>query len=212
MAHVELNHDEQPIRLFKSNFLEFFTHISPIAIIIIWAPIVAICLWAGTIHPASSLLVIILGYILGLFIWTFSEYILHRFVFHFKPKNSWQEKIAFLFHGIHHAQPKVKTRLVMPPAASIPMALVFFGLFFLIFIVLLNAGQWMYPLFAGFLTGYIIYDLMHYATHHFRMRKGIWKTLKQFHMRHHYKHPDQLFGVSSPIWDYVFKTLPSEKK
>lgn len=211
MPHVELNHNEKPIRLFKSNVLEFFTHISPIAIIIIWVPIVALCLWVGSNHPASSPFIILIGFFLGLFIWTFSEYILHRFVFHFKPKNSWQEKIAFLFHGIHHAQPKVKTRLVMPPAVSIPMALIFFGLFYLLFDILLTAGQWMYPSFAGFLTGYIIYDLMHYATHHFPMRKGIWKKLKQLHMRHHYKHPDQLFGVSSPVWDYVFKTLPPEK-
>ncbi len=69
----------------------------------------------------------------------------------------------------------------------------------------------MYPAFAGFLTGYLVYDLMHYATHHFPMRKGIWKQLKRLHMQHHYKYPNQLFGVSSPIWDLVFSTYPQEK-
>lgn len=211
MSHVELNHDEQPIRLFKSNFLEFFTHISPLAVILIWVPIVVLLLVLGANHQQSSFLVMVLGFLLGLFIWTLSEYLLHRFVFHFKPKKAWQERIAFLFHGVHHAQPKVKTRLVMPPAVSIPLALIFLGIFYLIFDLLLNASQWLFPSFAGFLTGYLIYDLMHYATHHFPMRKGIWKELKRLHMLHHYKHPDQLFGVSSPLWDYVFSTFPKEK-
>jgi len=211
MPHVELNHDEKPIRLFKSDFFEFFTHISPVAVLVIWLPIVGICLWFGFQHPQSSWLVMVLGFLLGLFIWTLSEYMLHRFVFHFKPHNKWQERLAFLFHGIHHAQPKVKTRLVMPPAVSIPLALLFFGLFYVIFSVILSAGQWMFPAFAGFLIGYLIYDIMHYATHHFPMRNGIWKQLKRLHMQHHYKYPNQLFGVSSPIWDYVFTTMPKEK-
>ncbi len=211
MSHVELNHDEQPIRLFKSNFLEFFTHISPIAILVIWTPIVGLFLWLGVKRPDSNTLIMVLGFVIGLFIWSLSEYLLHRFIFHFSPNNAWQERLAFLFHGIHHAQPKVKTRLVMPPAVSFPLAAIFLGLFYLIFNLLLGIGQWMYPSFAGFLTGYLIYDLMHYATHHFPMRKGIWKELKRFHMRHHYKYPNLLFGVSSPVWDYVFSTLPKEK-
>ena len=211
MSHVELNHDEQPIRLFNSNFLEFFTHISPIAILAIWLPILAACFWLGAIHPQSNWIIMLMGFLVGLFIWTFSEYILHRFLFHFKPKNARQERIAFLFHGIHHVQPKVKTRLVMPPALGIPLASIFYGLFYLIFEVILGAGQWMYPAFAGFLTGYLFYDLTHYATHHFPMRKGIWKQLKRLHMLHHYKDPTQWFGVSSPLWDYVFSTIPHIK-
>ena len=211
MPPVELNHNEEPIRLFKSDFLEFFTHISPVTILVIWTPIVAICLYLSIIHPDSNFISVFFGILIGLFVWTFSEYVLHRFVFHFKPKNNWQEKLAFLFHGVHHAQPKDKTRLVMPPAVSIPLASIFLGLFYVVFYVVLNADRWMFSTFAGFLIGYLIYDLMHYATHHFPMRKGIWKKLKRFHMQHHYKYPNQLFGVSSPIWDYVFATLPKEK-
>jgi hypothetical protein len=63
--------------------------------------------------------------IVGLILWTLIEYGVHRFVFHFKPRNAWQERISFLFHGVHHAQPMAKSRLVMPPAVSIPLALLF---------------------------------------------------------------------------------------
>jgi sterol desaturase/sphingolipid hydroxylase (fatty acid hydroxylase superfamily) len=53
--------------------------------------------------------------------------------------------------------------------------------------------------------------LTHYATHHFPMRRGILKFLKRYHMQHHYKTPDQRFGVSSPLWDVVFGTFPKEE-
>ena len=53
-------------------------------------------------------------------------------------------------------------RLVMPPGASIPLALLFFGVFWLIF-----GTPTAYPLFAGFLVGYLVYDYMHYYLHHF---------------------------------------------
>ena len=147
-----------------------------------------------------------LGIIIGLFLWTPAEYTLHRFLFHHKPTSPRQERIFFLFHGIHHAQPQVKTRLVMPLPVSVPAALIFWGLFHLIAGVLLGAPQWVAPLMSGFLAGYLAYDLTHYATHHFAMRSGYARFLKRHHMQHHYKDPGTRFGVSSPLWDYVFQT------
>jgi sterol desaturase/sphingolipid hydroxylase (fatty acid hydroxylase superfamily) len=144
-----------------------------------------------------------------LFLWTFTEYILHRFVFHFRPRTPRQERVLFLFHGIHHVQPQCKTRLVMPPVVSIPLALIFYGVFRLILAMLLGIPDWVAPTFAGFITGYLIYDMTHYATHHFSMRQGFLKFLKRYHMQHHYKTPNQRFGVSSPLWDIVFGTKPA---
>jgi sterol desaturase/sphingolipid hydroxylase (fatty acid hydroxylase superfamily) len=120
------------------------------------------------------------------------------------------ERITFLFHGIHHAQPQCKTRLVMPPVVSIPMAAIFYGLFWVILTKIFNAPAWVNPMASGFLFGYLIYDLTHYATHHFPMRNGYAKYIKRYHMQHHYKTPNARFGVSSPIWDMVFKTKPSD--
>ncbi len=209
MTHPEIIHDDTPVRLFKSDFLEFFTHISPVTVVIIWLPVAVYFTWSavdnlrgkdGWFIPAAVLL--------GLFLWTISEYLLHRFLFHFKPRTPQQERMSFLFHGVHHAQPQCKTRLVMPIALSIPLAAVFFLLFSLIFGSLLGVLTWVGPLFSGFLVGYLIYDLTHYATHHFPMRSGYAKYIKRYHMQHHYKTPDARFGVSSPAWDYVFRTMP----
>jgi len=196
--------DAVPIRLFKSDFMEFFTHISPVTIIVIWLPL-ALYLGVRAVI-ASGTAFTVAAFLLGLFIWTLAEYTLHRFLFHHKPTSPRQERIFFLFHGIHHAQPQVKTRLVMPLPVSVPAALIFWGLFNLVAGTLLRSPQWVAPLMSGFLIGYLAYDLIHYATHHFPMRSRYARYIKRHHMQHHYKDPATRFGVSSPLWDYVFRT------
>jgi sterol desaturase/sphingolipid hydroxylase (fatty acid hydroxylase superfamily) len=203
----EINHSPIPIRLFDSPFLEFFTHISPIAIMVIWIPVSILFLVLAIVNGASAG-AIIGGFVMGLFVWTFAEYALHRFLFHFPAKTPRTKRIFFLFHGVHHAQPQIKTRLVMPPVVSIPLAALFWVLFHLVIGLLLGATAWVNPLFSGFIAGYLLYDLGHYATHHLPMRKGYLKFIKRYHMLHHYKTPNQRYGVSSPIWDAVFGTYP----
>jgi sterol desaturase/sphingolipid hydroxylase (fatty acid hydroxylase superfamily) len=209
ITEMHIDYGEKPIRLFKSDFLEFFTHVHPAAVVVIWAPVVAIFLYIAitSVDPGASTWHIPAGFILGIFVWTATEYLMHRYVFHFHPKQEWAQRIFFLFHGVHHAQPNCKTRLVMPPAASIPMALVFIGLFFGLG-ALLGVQQWSAPLVAGFTLGYIVYDLTHYATHHMPMKGRAMKFLKKYHMMHHFKTPDERYGVSSPLWDLVFGTYP----
>jgi sterol desaturase/sphingolipid hydroxylase (fatty acid hydroxylase superfamily) len=211
MSHVvvDTNRDAEPIRLFKSDFLEFFTHISPVTIVVLWVPVAVLLLARSvlTITGTTFPYYIPAGVIIGLLLWTFAEYTLHRFVFHYNPRTPRQERIFFMFHGIHHAQPQVKTRLVMPFPVSIPLALVFYGLFYLVLALLLGSPQWVDPLMVGFVIGYLAYDLIHYATHHFAMHSGYLKYLKRYHMMHHYKDPNTRFGVSSPIWDWVFGTM-----
>jgi sterol desaturase/sphingolipid hydroxylase (fatty acid hydroxylase superfamily) len=180
-------------------------------VVIIWLPVAAFFMWrAITSVPAgASWAYIPLSFLLGIVIWTFTEYIMHRFVFHYEPESEAMQKVFFLFHGVHHAQPQLKTRLVMPPIISIPMAIVFYALFALVFGVLLDLPYLVAPTFSGFIVGYLIYDMIHYATHHFQMRSGYLKYLKRYHMMHHFKTPSARYGVSSPVWDVVFRTKPA---
>ena len=210
MSHLPTDHSDVPIRLFKSGFLEFFSHISPVVVVVIWLPVALFFLiWSVVKAPAGAFPAHIpIGFVIGLFLWTISEYLLHRFLFHLPVKGEKAQRIVFLFHGVHHAQPQEKTRLVMPPVVSIPLAAIFYGLFQLVLSVILNVPQWVAPVFSGFIVGYLIYDLTHYATHHFPMRSGYAKYIKRYHMQHHYKTPNARFGVSSPLWDMVFNTMP----
>ena len=214
MSHlpIDMSKDPTPIRLFKSDLLEFFTHITPGVVLIIWLPVVAYFLARSIVDFRGDYFPIYIpvGFLLGIFLWTFIEYTLHRFVFHFPARGKFQERIIFLFHGIHHAQPQCKTRLVMPPAVSIPLAFIFYGLFYLVLNTWLGIAWWVHPLFAGSIFGYLVYDMIHYATHHLPMHSGYAKFLKRYHMQHHYKTPNQRYGVSSPLWDLVFRTMPQD--
>jgi sterol desaturase/sphingolipid hydroxylase (fatty acid hydroxylase superfamily) len=174
--HYKLNYSDEPIRLFKSDFLEFFTHITPQAVVIIWTPIILIALYQafGMVPSEMSGAYLPFAFVLGLFLWTVLEYTLHRFLFHMPPRTPTMEKISFLFHGVHHVQPQLKTRLVMPPVVSLPLAVIF-GLIYWAVLSLLGISYWFWAVFAGTITGYLLYDLMHYATHHWPLRWGYLK-------------------------------------
>jgi sterol desaturase/sphingolipid hydroxylase (fatty acid hydroxylase superfamily) len=210
MAKIKVKSGDEPVRLFKSDFLEFFTHISPIVVLVIWLPVIAYFVYRSLVVRPVSALVLVLGTVLGVFLWTLAEYTLHRFLFHFPAKTPWQERLSFLAHGVHHASPRDKTRLVMPPVVSIPLALVIYGLYYLIFTYVLLIPDWVSPVFVGFILGYVAYDMIHYATHHFSMKKGYFRMVRQQHMHHHFQTPEKRFGVTSPVWDHVFGTMPDQ--
>ncbi len=66
--------------------------------------------------------------------------------------------------------------------------------------------------FPGFILGYLLYASMHYAIHAwhppFKWMKPIWRN----HHLHHYKDEERGFGVSSHLWDKVFRTSFDLKK
>ena len=190
------------IRLFKRDWLEKLTHVHPITPLVIWAPVIAWLLWRSVyIHEMSLSTLFILGSF-GLLIWTLTEYVLHRYIFHFKPIGAISSRIAFLIHGIHHDSPEDATRLVMPPIAALILALILYSTFRLVL-----GPIWVQPFFALFLVGYLCYDYIHFYVHHFQPRTWVGKSLKQSHMTHHFVAQEARWGVSSPLWDYVFGSL-----
>ena len=210
---IDTSPNPESVRIFQSDFLEFFTHISPITIIVVWVPVMLLLLASAiSSAPAGGFPWYIVGSIaIGLLFWTITEYLLHRYLFHYEPKTPAQERIFFMFHGVHHYQPQDKTRLVMPLPVSVPLSLIFYGLFYLLFAQVFNQPLWVNPIMVGFIAGYLAYDLTHYATHHLPMRGAALKYLKRHHMIHHYKEPEARFGVSSPLWDFIFGTMGKNK-
>jgi len=202
-----------PIRLFPSDTLEFFTHVHPAMVPVVWVPVAAAFFVRGVSmagaagHPWS----VVPGFAAGLILWTIAEYLLHRFIFHFTPRTPLQERVSFLMHGVHHAQPRVKTRLVMPLMVSVPLALLFYLLFSVVVSYSMGARWLTGTLFAGFVIGYVCYDLTHYALHNVQFKGGIGKLLRTHHMRHHTEW-DSRFGVSTPLWDHVFGTEPAKNE
>lgn len=109
-------------------------------------------------------------------------------------------------HGYHHLRPTDYKRLVLPLLITIPIVLVLYPLFTY---MLENNAQ---PLFAGFITGYLFYDTIHYVVHRYNPKSALGKFLKYYHFHHHFKSNQRCFGVSSPLWDYVFNTKEDFKK
>lgn len=201
MAKRFVSNKDETVRMFKSDFLESLSKVHFTVPLIIFVPVILYMLYLAIFESALTTLSIIGLIIFGLFIWTITEYLLHRFVFHWELKSKLGARIHFIFHGVHHDYPSDSKRLVMPPTVSIPLATFFYFLFrYLIGDISVN------PFFAGFLIGYLFYDMTHYAVHHFNMHSKFWLAIKNHHIKHHYQNPDRGYGVSSPLWDYIFKT------
>lgn len=202
-----ISNKNETVRMFENNFMEFFSHVHPSTPLVIYIPVMGYMAYLSVSTYEMNWLTITGLFLFGAFLWSFIEYTLHRWVFHYQPKTKAGQRLHFMLHGVHHDYPSDATRLVMPPGISIPLAAIFYGLFVLIF------GMQLTPsIFAGMVFGYLCYDMLHYATHHFSMKKGIWLWLKQHHMRHHYGDDHNGYGVSSPLWDYVFGTIEKSKK
>lgn len=192
------------IRIFKSDFMESLTHVHPITPLLLWGPITIFLIAFGS-NQLSAGTVFVLA-ISALITWTFLEYCIHRFLFHYRTESKLGKYLVFLFHGLHHDEPNDPTRLVMPPFPAFLFISGFYGLFtlFLPFHEKL--------VFLGFfLIGYLAYDYIHYATHHFPMKNKIGKFLKKHHISHHNRYHNAKFGVSSPLWDFVFGTYEEKK-
>jgi sterol desaturase/sphingolipid hydroxylase (fatty acid hydroxylase superfamily) len=187
--------------MFESDLFDLFSRTHPAVVPILFVPSTAALLWYGVASAGAGVMESALLFIGGFCLWTLSEYWLHRKFFHWEPRGIWGERLHFLVHGVHHRWPKDKYRLVMPPAVSISLFFIFLGLFFL-----LIGPKWVWPFHAGFVVGYVTYDMTHYYIHHFTPRSSYGRRLKKNHMLHHFKAPTSRFGVSNMVWDRVFGT------
>jgi dihydroceramide fatty acyl 2-hydroxylase len=206
MAHERTARLSASPPLFRSRFLDLFSRIHPSVPALIYVPVIAALIVLGARDGLGALEIVLLV-VAGLVLWTLSEYWLHRKIFHWDPDHPIGHRLHFIIHGVHHDHPNDRMRLVMPPGASIPLAALFFGVFWLIF-----GLPTALPLFAGFLVGYLMYDYTHYYLHHVVPRSKLGKRLREQHMRHHFQDHRYGFGVSSPLWDVIFRTLPRTRR
>jgi 4-hydroxysphinganine ceramide fatty acyl 2-hydroxylase len=223
VAKQYVSNADVSVRIFKSDALEWFSHVHPAVPHVLFWPVVLVMLWLAAARGTSAGRLVPL-FVAGVMLWTIAEYLVHRFTFHAGPKiegevrqivgglppgepalralKTLRQKQYFLAHGVHHDFPNDRRRLVMPPSVSIPLAVVFYALFH--WALGPAAGP---AVFAGLVAGYIVYDTVHYAVHHFSLRGPVLLFLKKHHFRHHYQDSTKNFGVSSPLWDFVAGTF-----
>jgi sterol desaturase/sphingolipid hydroxylase (fatty acid hydroxylase superfamily) len=186
--------------MFKSGLLDRFTRVHHLVPVVIFLPAIVLLFATGVgrVGLLGSLAYAAGGYAL----WTLAEYWIHRVIFHFEPEEGFGARLHWMVHGVHHDHPNDPLRLVMPPAASVPLALAFYALFWLV----LGADR-AFAFGAGFLAGYLAYDMIHYHLHHHTPRTRVGRWLRELHMRHHFQDDERGFGISAPYWDRVFGTM-----
>ncbi|WP_455169085.1 sterol desaturase family protein [Aegicerativicinus sediminis] len=193
--------------IFKNPILEFLTktHISiPLSLY----TIISGCLiYYGIIEKGFETIEMIFLFFAGMFVFTFFEYMIHRFAFHFGSHEHDHDKnhISYKLHGVHHEYPRDKMRLAMPPIMALALA----TFFFIVYRTLM--GDYVFGFLAGFLMGYTLYLSIHYSIHVFQVPNNFLKILWRHHAIHHYRQPNRAYGVSSPLWDHIFGTMPETK-
>jgi sterol desaturase/sphingolipid hydroxylase (fatty acid hydroxylase superfamily) len=194
---------EESPRMFESDFFDFFSRTHFLIVPLLYVPASIALAAYSVVSLGVGLLTTLLLVVGGIVAWTLTEYWLHRTFFHWEPDAKWGPTMHFFVHGVHHKWPRDKYRLVMPPAVSITL---FFG-FLAIWWLLL--GDYGLAFHAGFVVGYMAYDLTHYYVHHGKPKLTYFKKLRRHHMSHHFndKYKEARFGVSTRIWDRVFGTM-----
>jgi hypothetical protein len=147
-----------------------------------------------------------LYFVTGIFLWSFAEYMIHRFILHL-PFN--HRIIRFLFTGFHtaHHQGTENPHFLVDRVAHT------YPVFLLILAVMLSlnfglAGNFCETLglMPGILGGYLLYNYVHFAAHRFKPKTAYARWYRANHHRHHFQNQERHFGVTSPFWDILLRT------
>src|SRR3954453_5449751 len=113
--------------MFENRWLDKLSRVHPATPLVIYVPIITalVALAAGRMAAWAIAAAIVAGY----FVWTLAEYWLHRTGLRLEPAPPIGRRAPRIIHGVHHDPPNGPQGLVMPPGASIPLALLFTGLF-----------------------------------------------------------------------------------
>jgi sterol desaturase/sphingolipid hydroxylase (fatty acid hydroxylase superfamily) len=184
------------VRLFQNPWLERFTVISLRMFVVIWMTLIPAILFYAWGSATPGVAAGLFG--AGLLVWSLTEYALHRFVFHWQPR--WQPlaRLMFMIHGNHHVAPADPLRNLMPPIISLPVA----ALVWAACVALIGpAGSW---LFAGFIIGYVAYDIIHFGCHQWTAQHRLSGAFKVNHVRHHFSATKGNFAITGMFWDRLF--------
>ncbi|MEP2671078.1 MAG: sterol desaturase family protein [Cyclobacteriaceae bacterium] len=189
-------------KLFESVVLERLTrtHIAvPTSMLVLYS--ITLFYWSLTNTVTTRGMATVL-FFAGWFVYTWVEYNTHRYIFHMATYSKLKSKIQYAIHGIHHEYPRDKERLAMPPILSVTISTI------LLLVLRLVMGDYVFAFLPGFLVGYSIYLGIHYILHAFPPPRNFFKVLWVNHSIHHYRDSESVFGVSSPLWDYIYGTMP----
>lgn len=137
-------------------------------------------------------------FLLGLATWSFAEYAIHNWVGHLgKGRNEFSRE-----HLAHHKDPHYF-------AKSSKKALTTLMVMMVVGPLACYAMGWLGGLFfsVGFVVTYVSYEVLHRRVHTAAPRSAYTRYMYKHHLLHHFGSPKTNHGVTSPIWDLVFRTF-----
>jgi sterol desaturase/sphingolipid hydroxylase (fatty acid hydroxylase superfamily) len=142
---------------------------------------------------------------LGVLIWTLLEYGLHRFVFHIQipVRDPRLRELVNASHLAHHAAPRDPTRVLVRPTYGLVVSSIAYGVTYLVTRSLFSTAG----VLAGIWAGFLYYEAVHYRVHFSLAASAFIARQRRTHFYHHFTNNRQCFGVTSPLWDYVFGTM-----
>jgi sterol desaturase/sphingolipid hydroxylase (fatty acid hydroxylase superfamily) len=144
----------------------------------------------------------------GLLTWGLYEYATHRWVLHREPRAEGFNLPGNLTHLRHHADPTSLQRLNVQLSESVPVCVVYYLLAWAL------AGSWQAAthLYTGLIAGYFFYEYLDFQAHHGTSRGRLTRYFRKYHLQHHHHDATVRFGVTSPLFDYLFGTFHIEKR
>jgi sterol desaturase/sphingolipid hydroxylase (fatty acid hydroxylase superfamily) len=172
---------------------------SPWLPVAVYGPVAAACVLGNLLGEAPPAWAWVVLPAVGFLLWTLVEYVLHSRFFHEPPRGfAWLS----LSHGSHHDAPDDPGRIVARLSFSLPMAV---ALFAILCLALWSVGRGAL-VFAGLAVGYLSYEAIHFAIHRIAWVRRLVRPLASHHLHHHYADASRCFGVTTPLWDWVFRT------
>ena len=172
--------------------------------------VILLVLASRTAHPRLAMAF----YLAGIPVWTLVEYFTHRYILHGRFKVSkhrwkiykrWANKYLDPLHWEHHARPfdglhinGVLKDLLPLFAVAAPLSFIF--------------PAYTAPmLLAGVCQSYVAEEWIHHSLHYYNFRSPYWRYAKKHHLYHHTSQGmERGYGITSGLWDIVFKTRFSE--
>jgi sterol desaturase/sphingolipid hydroxylase (fatty acid hydroxylase superfamily) len=141
----------------------------------------------------------LLAALAGAFLWTFSEYVLHRWFHTARGSN-----LASREHLAHHARSKYRITAISWLAWAGVLVVGLVGLPLVAWIVLPLGDAVAFG--AGWVVAYFVYEWVHAVNHLWAPRTAYGRWTRRSHFHHHFGAPLRNHGVTTPLWDMVFRT------
>jgi hypothetical protein len=178
-------------------FRAFFVHGSNAVLAAVIAALTALFAF-GTVHfyPAAAAI--------GALAFFTSEYTTHRFLFHASPASvEWLRKLQHRLHYDHHIDPSELHLLVLPVWFTVPVTLLYYG----VYLAITRNAALALSLTSGSLAALAYYEWVHYVAHiPFTPVTPFGRWMKKYHLWHHFKNEHLWFGVTNPSMDFLMTT------